>query len=143
MTGDKIMNIASFLKPFYDVTLVYDDQPLGEALTTMTKHRFTSIPVISRDQKYVGTLTEGDILHFLLRNKECVHPEKLNKFHVKDVKRHRDYEAVSVDSTMPMLLSKASNENFVPIIDQNGHFTGIITRKTLLDYFFEHNFMVL
>lgn len=137
------MNIQSFLKPFYDVTLVYDDQALGEALATMTKHRFTSIPVISRDLKYVGTLTEGDILHFLLKNTECVKPEKLNKFKVSDVKRHRDYEAVSIDSTMPMLLSKASNENFVPIIDQSGHFTGIITRKTLLDYFFEHKFIVL
>jgi CBS domain-containing protein len=137
------MNITSFLKPFYDVTLVYDDQPLGDALTTMTKHRYTSIPVITKDQKYVGTLTEGDILHFLLKHTDCFNAEKLNKFKVSDVKRHRDYEAVSVDSTMPTLLSKASNENFVPIIDQNGNFTGIITRKTLLDYFFEHKFMVL
>jgi predicted transcriptional regulator len=137
------MNITSFLKPFYDVTLVYDDQALGDALTTMTKHRYTSIPVITKDQKYVGTLTEGDILHFLLQHTDCFNPEKLNKFKVSDVKRHRDYEAVSVDSTMPTLLSKASNENFVPIIDQHGNFTGIITRKTLLDYFFEHKFMVL
>ena len=143
MIGDIKMNISSFLKPYYDVTLVYDDQPLGEALLTMTKHRYSSIPVITRDQRYFGTLTEGDILHFLLKNTECVNPDKLNEYKVSDVKRHRDYEAVSIDSTMPTLLSKASNENFVPVIDQNDRFVGIVTRKTLLDYFFEHNFMVL
>ena len=137
------MNIQSFLKPFYEITLVYDDQNLNEALEIMTKHRYTSIPVINRDQAYIGTLTEGDILHYILGHAECLNPEELKKHLVGEVKRHRDYDPVSVDSLMPTLLSKASHENFVPIIDQNEKFIGIITRKTLLDYFFEHNFLVL
>jgi len=135
------MNIISFLKPVYDVTLVYDDQLLDDALAVMTKHRYTSIPVINREQHYIGTLTEGDILHFLIKNSECMN--KLGDYMVSDVKRHRDYESVRSDSLMPTLLSKASNENFVPVVDQNNKFIGIITRKTLLDYFFEHNFIVL
>lgn len=137
------MNIQSFLKPFYEVTLVFDHQNLFEALEIMTKHRYTSIPVINQGQEYVGTLTEGDILHYILHHTECLNPAELKKHLVSDVKRHRDYEPVSVDSLMPTLLSKASNENFVPIIDQHNKFIGIITRKTLLDYFFEHNFLVL
>lgn len=137
------MNITSFLKSFYNVTLVYDNQNLDEALATMTKHRYTSIPVISKEQKYVGTLTEGDILQFLLKNKDCFSQENLNKYVVSDVKRHRDYEPIRVDALMPTLLSKASNENFVPIVDEKDIFIGIVTRKTLLDYFFEHNFMIL
>jgi CBS domain-containing protein len=135
------MNILHFLKPVYDVVLVYDDQPLDEALAVLTKHRYTSIPVISKDQRYVGTLTEGDILHFIIEDVKCY--DRLNGFKVSDVKRHRDYEAVPSDALMPTLLGKASNENFVPVIDQNEKFVGIITRKTLLDYFFEHNFIVL
>lgn len=138
-----MMNITSFLKPFYELTLVYDNQTLSEALAIMTKNRFTTVPVITRDQKYVGSLTEGDILHFILENADCLNPKNLVKYQVSQVKRFRDYEAVRVDSTMPMLLAKASNENFVPVIDQNENFAGIITRKTLLEYFFEHNFMVL
>lgn len=137
------MNIQSFLKPYHEIIFVFDDQPLNEALTVMTKHRFTSIPVIDREQHYVGTLTEGDILHFLLENLECLKQDNINHFKVSNVKRFRDYDAVRIDALMPTLLAKASNENFVPIIDQNNIFIGIITRKTLLDYFFEHNFMVL
>lgn len=137
------MNIQSFLKQYYEVIFVYDNQPLGDALEVMTKHRFTSIPVISQNQHYVGTLTEGDILHFLLKNTDCLDKERLNQFIVADVERHRDYEAIKIDALMTTLLSKASNENFVPIVDQNDIFVGIITRKTLLDYFFEHNFLVL
>ncbi len=137
------MNITSFLKPFYEVILVYEDQPLTEALSIITEHRYSSIPIITRDQLYFGTLTEGDILHFLLNHTECIHPEHLSQYKVSDVKRHRDYEAVQVDSSMTTLLAKASNENFVPVVNTNHQFVGIITRKTLLDYFFEHNFMVL
>lgn len=143
MIGEKNMNITSFLKPVYDITFVYDHQNLNDALQTMTKHRYTSIPVINQEQHYVGTLTEGDILQFLLTNNDCFSQENLSKFKVSDVKRHRDYEPIHVDALMPTLLSKASNENFVPIVDQHDKFVGIITRKTLLEYFFEHNFMIL
>jgi len=76
-------------------------------------------------------------------NNDCFSQENLNKYVVADVNRHRDYEPIRVDALMPTLLSKASNENFVPIVDQNDKFIGIVTRKTLLDYFFEHNFMIL
>jgi CBS domain-containing protein len=67
----------------------------------------------------------------------------MEKLHVTDIKRHRDYEPISVNATMPLLLSKAKNENFVPVLDQNEKFIGIVTRKKLIEYFFEHNFMVL
>jgi CBS-domain-containing membrane protein len=137
------MNIQAFLKPFHEIIYVYDDHPLGEALKIMTEHRFQTIPIITRDQKYVGTLAEGDFLHFILEKDNFHEIEKLNEFVVNDVKRHRDYEPLNIDSLMATLLAKAADENFVPIIDQNDIFIGIITRKTLLNYFFEHNFLVL
>lgn len=112
------MNIQSFLKPFYEVTLVYDDQNLAEALEIMTEHRYTSIPVINHDQAYVGTLTEGDILQYILHHTECLNPEELKKHFVGEVKRHRDYDPVSVDSLMPTLLSKASHETLFRLLIQ-------------------------
>ncbi len=137
------MNVLSFLKPTHEVILLFNDETLKSALETMTKHRFTSIPVIDRTSNYVGTLTEGDILHFVLKNLDCLNENEMEKLHVSDIKRHRDYEAISVNATMPLLLSKAKNENFVPVLDQNDKFIGIVTRKKLIEYFFEHNFMVL
>jgi CBS domain-containing protein len=69
--------------------------------------------------------------------------EEIKKIKVSNIKRHRDYDAVNINETMLVLLSRASNENFVPIIDDTNLFLGIVTRKKILDYFFEHNFMVL
>lgn len=137
------MNVLSFLKPAHEVILLYSDETLKAALDKMTAHRFTSIPVIDREHNYVGTLTEGDILNFVIKKIDCLNEGEMEKLHVTDIKRHRDYEAISVNATMPLLLSKAKNENFVPVLDQNEKFIGIVTRKRLIEYFFEHNFMVL
>jgi CBS domain-containing protein len=137
------MNILSFMKPAHEVILLHSDETLKVALERMTKHRFTSIPIIDREHHYVGTLTEGDILQYILNHQECFSGDDMDKVFVKDIKRLRDYETVGVNATLTLLLSVAKNENFVPILDQNDKFIGIVTRKSLIEYFFTHNFMVL
>jgi CBS domain-containing protein len=127
------------MKPKAEVIYMCEDETVREAIELMRKHRFTSIPVLSNDGKYVGTITEGDLLYTL----DKVGREKIKEIRVSTIKRHRDYDAVNINETMLVLLSRASHENFVPIIDDTNLFLGIVTRKKILDYFFEHNFMVL
>ena len=133
------MDILAFMKPKAEVIYMCEDETVREAIEIMRKHRFTSIPVLSNDGKYVGTITEGDLLYTL----DKMGREEIKKIKVSNIKRHRDYDAVNINETMLVLLSRASNENFVPIIDDTNLFLGIVTRKKILDYFFEHNFMVL
>ena len=133
------MNILAFMKPKVEVTYLCEDNTAREAIEIMRKHRYTSIPVLSKNGKYVGTITEGDLLYTL----DKIGRDEMKNIKVLQIKRHRDHEAVNVNETMLVLLSRASNENFVPIIDESNQFLGIVTRKKLLDYFFEHNFMVL
>jgi CBS domain-containing protein len=133
------MDIIAFMKPKAEVIYMCEDETVREAIEIMRKHRFTSIPVLSNEGKYVGTITEGDLLYTL----DKMGREEIKKIKVSNIKRHRDYDAVNINETMLVLLSRASNENFAPIIDDTNLFLGIVTRKKILDYFFEHNFMVL
>jgi CBS domain-containing protein len=133
------MNILAFMKPKINVTYMCEDNTVREAIEIMRKCRYTSIPLLSKTGKYVGTITEGDLLYTL----DSVGRGEVSNIKVSSIKRHRDYEAVNINETMLVLLSRASNENFVPIIDDSNQFLGIVKRKELLDYFFEHNFMVL
>ena len=48
-----------------------------------------------------------------------------------------DYEAVSADSDMEDLIQKAMNQNFVPVVDDQNKFIGIITRKSIIEYCYE------
>jgi CBS domain-containing protein len=136
------MDIISFVKHKPEVIFVYDDFTLKEALELMEKHRFTSIPILSRDGKYIGSITEGDLLLKIIRI-DGYNSKKADALKVSDIERCRDYLPIRVDQKMDELILKAAEENFVPIIDENDLFIGIVTRKTILTYFFEHNFIVL
>jgi CBS domain-containing protein len=136
------MNIISFIKPKNEVVLLYDDMTVEETIEIMEKHRFATIPILSREGTYVGTLSEGDLL-WEIKNIDCYQIDKTRNRLVSQVKRLRDYGAINYNSTINMLIAKAADENFVPIVDDSNQFIGIVTRKTLLNYFFEHNFIVL
>lgn len=133
------MNILSFMKPKVNVTCMYEYNTVREGIEIMRKCRYTSIPLLSKTEQYIGTITEGDFLYTL----DSVGREEVKNIKVSSIKRHRDYEPVNINETILVLLSRASNENFVPIIDESNQFLGIVKRKELLDYFFEHNFVVL
>ena len=77
------MNIAYFLLPKHSVAYLYDDCTFRQGLEKMRHHGYTAIPVISRDGKYVGTVSEGDFLWQLL-SKDC---ETLTAYSMKDMER--------------------------------------------------------
>jgi CBS domain-containing protein len=136
------MDILAFVKPLHEVVYVFDDFPIQEALEKMKQYRFSSIPILSRDGKFVGTLTEGDLLwHF--QGLGSFDMKNTKKELVSQIRRHRDYKTINIHSNIDELIIKASDENFVPVVDDQEKFIGIVTRKTLLNYFFEHNFIVL
>ena len=63
---DTKMNILFFLKPKAEVAFVYDYHTLRQAMEIMEYHKYSSIPMINREGKYVGTITEGDLLLSLI-----------------------------------------------------------------------------
>jgi len=136
------VNILAFVKPKNDVVFVYDDDTVKDALVKLENHRFTSIPVLNKDGNYIGTLTEGDLL-WNIKNIVNFSMKQAEKMSIKELKRFRDYEIIEITANMSELINKATTENFVPVVDQHGLFIGIVTRKEIIKYFFEHNFIVL
>ena len=45
---------------------MYDDNTLRQGLEKLRTHGYTAIPVISRSGEYVGTISDGDFLWFLV-----------------------------------------------------------------------------
>lgn len=139
MSNSKIL---FFMIPKQKVICVYDDFTLKEVLETMKATRFSAIPVLSREGKYVGTLSEGDILWYI-KGIKGFNFEDTDKINIKDIPRLRDNDPVDSDCNIEVLISRSANENFVPVLDEEKQFIGIITRKEVINYFFDHKFVVL
>ena len=135
------MNIAYFLLPKNSVAYLYDDCTFRQGLEKMKYHGYTAIPVISRDGKYVGTVSEGDFLWRLLSkgtdSLSAYSMKDMEQLHIKDILRDNHYSPVRITVTMEELLQSAMNQNFIPVVDDLGNFTGIVTRKDIIRYFAE------
>jgi len=128
------MNILFFLTPKSEVAYLYDTDSLRQALEKMENHRYSAIPIISKGNgRYIGTLTEGDLL-WSIKDSMDLSLHEAENISIMEVKRNRDNEPVNVDVDMEDLINKSMNQNFVPVIDGSQHFIGIIKRKDIIQY---------
>jgi CBS domain-containing protein len=130
------MNILFFLKPKAEVAFVYDYHTLRQAMEIMEYHKYSSIPMINREGKYVGTITEGDLL-WGLKKLNILNLKGAEDIAITKIARRADYRPVNADSNMEDLMEKAMDQNFVPVIDDQENFIGIITRKDIIGYCYE------
>ena len=132
------MNVLMLLKPKSTVKYIFDTNTLRQGIEKMRAHSYTAIPVISEDGKYVGTVSEGDFLYYMvdLRNNKITEKEKHS---VKDIIRRDFNPAVRIDVSMDEVLRRAESQNFVPVVDDWGTFIGIVTRQDIIKYFIEKN----
>ena len=130
------MNILFFLKPKRDTAYIYDQDTLRQALEKVKYHGYAAIPVIDINGKYVGTLSEGDLLWAIL-NYEAYDNRIREQYCVKDILKGRQYAYVNINSAIEDLLLAAMNQNFIPVTDDRGLFIGIVTRKDILQYYYD------
>ena len=131
-------NVLFFITPKSQTTYLTSDFSIRQTLEKIKYHRYTSVPIIDKFGKYVGTITEGDLLWFIIEN-NILDIKKLEEIKLSEVKRNRDNFAVNVSSKVSDLFSIITNQNFVPIVDDSNVFIGIITRKSVIKYLQENN----
>ena len=127
------MNILFFLTPKSEVAHIHDDDSLRQALEKMEYHKYTAVPILTKEGKYVGTLNEGDLLWYI-KNQLNLNLRGARKIPVADIPRRSDNRPVYVNSKMEDLLDKAMQQNFVPVLDDANVFIGIVTRKDIMKY---------
>ena len=130
------MNILFFLTPKDELAYIFDDYSLRQTVEKMEYHRYTSIPVLSREGEYVGAITEGDLLWFL-KNEHELTLKDAEQCSISLVHRRSDYRAVKVSTDINDLVERSMEQNFVPVVDDRGIFIGIITRKNMIKYLYD------
>lgn len=107
---------------------------MRQAIERMEYHRYTAVPLVNQDGKYAGTITEGDLL-WKMKNTPGLSFENTEKISISDIPRRIENEAVRIEAKIDSLLNLAITQNFVPVVDDDGIFIGIIRRREIIDYF--------
>ncbi|RBP42707.1 CBS domain-containing protein [Garciella nitratireducens] len=133
------MNIAFFLTPKKDVVCVEENSTMRQVLEKMEHHRYTAIPIINHKGEYIGTVTEGDLL-WKIKNTDGLDFKNTEKVRLKDVPRRMKNTPVNIQSDIEDLMNLAIHQNFIPVVDDNGIFVGIIKRSEIIRYYYEKAF---
>ncbi|MGH4124103.1 MAG: CBS domain-containing protein [Clostridium sp.] len=129
------MNIAFFLTPKNEVVYETPSSTMRQALERMEYHRYSAVPLVNEKGNYVGTLTEGDLL-WKLKNTPNLSFNETSKILIQDIPMHICNTAVTINSDIESLISLAKDQNFVPVVDDNNVFIGIIKRSDIITYCF-------
>ena len=109
-------NILFFLTPKAMCAYLYDDYTIRQALEKMESAGYAAIPILNHRGEYRGTLTEGDLL-WAMKNMCYMDMRQAEARRVMEIARRKDNVPVRVTTSMHELVERASNQNFVPVVD--------------------------
>lgn len=126
-------NVLFFLTPKAMCTYLYDDYTVRQALEKMEASHYAALPILNRRGEYRGTLTEGDVL-WAMKNMCDMDIRQAETHRIMEISRRKDHVPVRVTTSMHELVERATNQNFVPVVDDKDAFIGLITRKSIIQY---------
>ncbi|HOB34164.1 MAG TPA: CBS domain-containing protein [Bacillota bacterium] len=127
-------NVAFFLIPKKEVAYLPINCTMRQAMERMEHRGYTAVPIIDENNKYVGTLTEGDLL-WKFKNTPGLDLKGTEKIMLKDIPRRMDNHPVRIYASIEDLLSLVIDQNFVPVVDDNDVFIGIVRRREILEHY--------
>src|SRR5262245_8302453 len=90
----------------------------------MRRSGYTAIPILDDEGRYLGTITEGDLLRKLV--------EDLDRTFRDTEELKAVIRPVGIEANVEELLTRAVEQNFVPVIDGRGAFIGIVRRSAII-----------
>ncbi len=129
------MNVLYFLTPKNEVVQLSEDMTLRQALEKMEYHRYQAVPILDGKGKYIGVLTEGDVLWAMKHNPKLTFQDTEN-IQLMSIPRYWQYRPVAVGEGIETLIQAAGVQSFIPVVDDGGYFIGIIKRSDILNYLF-------
>ena len=130
-------NILRFMIPKSLVEYITVDSTMRQALEKMNFHRYTAIPVIDKDGKYVGTLRNDDLFNYFLKS-GSFDKEMAEEIPITSILSGSYSKPLLHSADMRDLIEGVKEHNFVPIVDDRGCFIGIILRREVLNYLLKY-----
>ncbi len=130
------MNIVKIMIPKALTVFLTENSTVRQGLETMLHHGYTALPVLDQHNRYIGSITEGDLLRYVMElgttDKRFMEDDRLGSI------MRRDFcPAITIDADEKEVIHAITNQNFVPIVDSQNALCGILTRRGVIRYLSE------
>ena len=126
-------NTFTYFTPKNETQYITSDSTLRAVIEKFDFHKFTVVPVIDLDGKFLFTLSEGDVLRFI-KNFANFNYSIAENVLVTEIPIYRAYKHLNISAEFEDVCKLSLSQNFIPLVDDRGMFIGIIRRSKVLDY---------
>lgn len=123
-------SIEEMMIPAEKVAHVQVNNPLEHALLVLVKSGYFAVPVLDTSYKLVGSISKTIILDQIL-GLDRYEFEKLSDLKVHEV-MERDTKSIRKDASFIEGLKTLIDVPYACVIDEDGYFDGILTRRAIL-----------
>ena len=119
----------TFLTPAEKLAALIDSHNADHAILVLSQITYSRIPVVTYYRRFVGTIGLRDILAYQME--QGLTDEQMASTDIVHMTK-KDVAVVAPDYNITEVLHKLVDEPFLPVVDDEGMFQGIITRKSIL-----------
>lgn len=122
------------------VATVNEDNNLQHVFLVLTKIKYAKIPVLDNHNHFKGLVSLSMIAEQMLQD-TGITTRQLETMKVKEVMQ-KEVPTIYERDNLEAILRYLEDENFLPYVDSNNEFKGIITRREIFKElnFLAHNF---
>jgi len=131
------MNIAKMMTPKACTVCLQSDSSVRQGLEVLRNYKYTAIPVIDAEGRYIGCVTEGDFLEHILKEGSTDLRDH-EHCRITDIIRGEFCPPLSIFADTGLVVEAIVKQNFVPIVDDRGCLCGILTRRAVISCLAEH-----
>ena len=130
------MNLAKIMIPKVSTVFLRESQTVRQGWEIMNRNGYTAIPVLDSQETYIGTVSEGDFLKFILKA-GTTETQYMEKHRVSELVRKDFCPPLEIQASDEQVIDSILNQNFVPIVDSRNTLCGILTRRGVIQYLAE------
>ena len=125
-----LQNQETFLIPAENVANVMYQHPLSHGLLVLSKVGYTKIPVLGKDDRFVGLVSLSDVVNKMI-DLQTISMDPLEGLTVADV-METNVPTIDENWELEDVLHLLVDSPFLPVVTEEKVFKGILTRKELL-----------
>ncbi len=131
------MNIFDFFTPKAETFYLEEDSTVRQAIEKLDRHKFSVVPIIDAQGRYVSTVSEGDILGYM---KNVAHFDLNVAEHtpIMSIEKYRPYQELGLHEPIERILELSLEQNFIPLVDDQDSYIGILKRREIIEFLYKH-----
>ncbi|MGT2771673.1 cyclic-di-AMP-binding protein CbpB [Streptococcus marimammalium] len=119
----------TYLTPAKDLAIFIDTHNTDHVMLVLASNGFSRVPVITKDRKYVGTISVSDIIKY--QSEHQLDVDELARLDISNMVNKR-IKTISISANLTDIMHQLVDSSFLPVVTDDQTFMGIITRKSIL-----------